>query len=618
MTLLSDLFNVYEANIDKTTVEDQKFPLIPLGYTATTAHIMVGLNRNGQFIQAEVCEPRQSVMVPCTIESAGRSSGVTPHPLHDKLTYVAGDSQDYGMSLRNTKTGQTSFQVYLAQLQAWVESEYADQNVKAIYHYIKQRTLIKDLVAVNVLYADAENVLVDKWPGDSKDPAKNEIFRVVPGKQTDAFIYFKVLDADENRESISRSWAAYYLHYLEEHGEKGLDYVTGELMALTTNHARDIRYGGDGAKLISSNDTSGFTYRGRFLSAEQAATVGYETSSKAFSALKWLIRNQGYSVNGRVFLAWGEHGENEPLPTNSRGNPIPIEDPTDINFAKQHFKQYLKGKDFDLSSSHTIHLLVLDAATPGRMDLIYYQNYDQKYYFTKLEQWYETMSIQIVDIGEMKQQTVSLSQLVHAAFGDRVADSLMAETMLRLVRCVTDNAAKIPTDLARQIIRRAGRPLSFTENKQNWEYALQAAVAVNQKNFVKEGIPVTLDKKDHDRSYLFGRLLAVADKIESDVLRNREEDRKVKRPTAALRYMSSFEQHPDSTWQTIHRLLLPYMSRNQQRDYYQKLIGEIMEGINEHDGYNKPLNARYLTGYYHERNELYRSKQSKNTQGDEK
>ena len=56
---------------------------------------------------------------------------------------------------------------------------------------------------------------------------------------------------------------------------------------------KKIRNEGDGAKLISANDSQNFTYRGRFVSREEAFAVGDETSQKVHNALKWIIRKQG-------------------------------------------------------------------------------------------------------------------------------------------------------------------------------------------------------------------------------------------------------------------------------------------------------------------------------------
>lgn len=62
--------------------------------------------------------------------------------------------------------------------------------------------------------------------------------------------------------------------------EKGICYLTGNMESISYLHSKKIRNEGDGAKLISANDSQNFTYRGRFTSKEEAFAVGNETSQK--------------------------------------------------------------------------------------------------------------------------------------------------------------------------------------------------------------------------------------------------------------------------------------------------------------------------------------------------
>ena len=87
-----------------------------------------------------------------------------------------------------------------------------------------------------------------------------------------------------------------------------------------------------------------------------------------------------------------------------------------------------------------------------------------------------------------------------------------------------------------------------------WEKVLSVACAlVNEKG--ADG--VGLDNNIKDRSYLFGRLLAVADVLENTALRADEK----KRITNAERYMSAFSQHPSRTWEIIQKAIQPYKAR---------------------------------------------------------
>ena len=62
--------------------------------------------------------------------------------------------------------------------------------------------------------------------------------------------------------------------------------VTGRQARLALNHSRFLRWPGDGAKLISANDYSGFTFKGRFTDdkkdyEKQVCSVSIDVSQKA-------------------------------------------------------------------------------------------------------------------------------------------------------------------------------------------------------------------------------------------------------------------------------------------------------------------------------------------------
>ena len=92
--------------------------------------------------------------------------------------------------------------------------------------------------------------------------------------------------------------------------------VEGKPEPAAVQHPKGIIPVNGNAKLISANDTSGFTYRGRFSEEWQAASVGYMASQKAHNALRWLASDQGvreFSGN-RIFLCWNPQGKAIPKP----------------------------------------------------------------------------------------------------------------------------------------------------------------------------------------------------------------------------------------------------------------------------------------------------------------
>ena len=103
---------------------------------------------------------------------------------------------------------------------------------------------------------------------------------------------------------------------------------------------------------------------------------------------------------------------------------------------------------------------------------------------------------------------------------------------------------------------------------------------------------MALDKSCSDRSYLFGRLLAIADAVENSTYTS--EDR---RETNALRMQKAFSLRPMATWRPYYKQLSPGLCQ-----YYRKLVQEITDKLSVSDrDLNQKLDDIYLLGYYHQR-----------------
>lgn len=110
---------------------------------------------------------------------------------------------------------------------------------------------------------------------------------------------------------------------------------------------------------------------------------------------------------------------------------------------------------------------------------------------------------------------------------------------------------------------------------------------------------MALDQNSTNRSYLFGRLLAVAEMVESRAY-GKDEGRE----TNALRLQKAFALRPLSGWRMLEEKLEPYYKRLDPglRQYYRGLEQEIVGKLSAADGdLNKKLDDVYLLGYYHQR-----------------
>lgn len=616
MSWLLNLYETYESNLDRVGViekkyNDQEYTLLPVSHTTQNAHIEVEITDDGEFHSAVVIDKKDAnTLIPCTEKSASRAGKViSPYPLHDKLVYVAGDFAAYA----GKGEDEDSFSHYIKQLEEWANSPYATSKIQSIYKYLVKRRLIQDLVEHSILCVDSDNRLIEKWDKkyETLYPEKPSIFSVVAGGQESAFVRFNVYSPDKvltkvwKDPSMYESFINYYHQLL---GNEDICYVTGKTLPVTDKHANKIRNSADKAKIISANDTSGFTYRGRFKESNEVASISYEVSQKGHNALKWLINRQGKTIDQRVFLVWGNDDLDVPDLTEDTFaiDPTPTV-PLKKSFTNQEFasevSKALAGYKSDLTSESKVNIMVLDSATTGRMGVLYYRNMDKEIYLNKLKKWHETCvwlhRYRKNEQGEFVQfwGAPALKDIAIAAYGPRVNEKIVKGLMERMLPCIVDGI-RIPRDIKNSAFHRASNPVSM--EKWEWEKSLSIACALIN---CEEGLELALDTESDDRDYLFGRLLAVADVLERRALGDET------RSSNAIRYMNSFSMHPERTWMVIQKSLQPYQARlGTKATYLSRIIDEVASKFKMDEFNNKPLSGKYLLGFYSQRHELYQKK----------
>ena len=124
---------------------------------------------------------------------------------------------------------------------------------------------------------------------------------------------------------------------------------------------------------------------------------------------------------------------------------------------------------------------------------------------------------------------------------------------------------------------------------------------------------MAMDRENTNRSYLFGRLLAIAEKVERDTYDAGEE-----RETNALRMQTVFSRRPLYAWRILEERLSPYYRRlrPKHRQYYKRMVGEIVSALEDcGQPLDRPLEDVYLLGYYSQSQALYQ-KNSQKQDGD--
>lgn len=624
LSWLQNLYKTYNANeeaVGKTVKKrnGREYTLLPISHTTQNAHIEVTIDEAGNFLRAIPLE-KVNTIIPCTEESASRAgSKVAPYPLHDKLSYVAGDFLKYGGKIKNPND--IPFNSYIKNLKEWAESPYATSKVKSIYMYLSKGRLIEDLVHKGVIKLDENQQLIEKWNKKYEVTIgeKPLIFSSGITDQASAFVRFNVYSPYSFVEvwKDKDMYQSFIDFYNERLGDEDVDYVTGEIAPSTERHANKIRHAADKAKLISANDTTGFTFRGRFKTSKEAAGISYEVSQKAHNALKWLIHRKGKTIDNRVFLVWGNDNKSIPDPSEDAldilrhaNREIEKVIDTDKPYAEE-VKKAMDGYRNDLRFNSEVNILVLDSATTGRMAVLYYRNMNKELYLNHLEDWHSQCAWEH-RYRRNEEQFIKFygapatRDIAFAAYGPRASDKVVKGLMERMLPCIIDGRS-IPRDIVKSAFQRASNPVAL--ERWEWDKTLSITCSLIRKSLIeaKEELDVALDKTITDRSYLFGRLLAVADVLERGALGKEET-----RATNAIRYMNSFSQKPSRTWMTLQASLQPYQAKlGIKANYLSRIIDEISDQFTVEDFNNKPLTEKYLLGFYSQRRELYKKKETK-------
>jgi CRISPR-associated protein Csd1 len=440
--------------------------------------------------------------------------------------------------------------------------------------------------------------------------------------QGDAFVRWRVqvpgdpVSAVWEDPEVRDSWIRFCA---SQKADRGLCMVTGEILPLAASHPKRLRHGADGAKLISSNDTSGFTFRGRFASAGQAYAVGSGVSQKAHSALRWLISRQGYhdKASGQVFVAWAVNGSKIPDPFRDTANlfkvagldNIATQDTPHEGDAGQHFalrlRKAISGYRAELGDADDVVVIGLDSATPGRMAITYYREMTGSEFLDRVKEWHASCSWrQSYSNDNHFVGAPAPREIAEAAFGRRLDDKLRKATVERLLPCIVD-ARPLPLDIVRASVRRACN--RFGMDNWEWEKCLGIACALIRGNNREENYQMSLDENRTSRDYLFGRLLAIAENIEQRALHLANE----KRDTNAARLMQRFADHPCSTWRSLELALTPYKARLRTNRpsvllEREKLLDAVTGLFSGEDFINdSKLSGEFLLGYHCQRAALW-------------
>lgn len=294
---------------------------------------------------------------------------------------------------------------------------------------------------------------------------------------------------------------------------------------------------------------------------------------------------------------------------------------TNVQYAKI-FSRVLRGYEGaeDLKKHNDpMVVVILDAATTGRLGVTFYCELQKDEYIKRILQWHvdaawplTSFKKSIVEGAErvnvvQYEGAPSFTDIINCACdtSDRSSKSykrFAKDVKERLIECMF-GGAQFPMSILNAACHKVTRPMGY-DNIRVWRRDFEIACSLWKKHYIDETrkqhrqedvITMYLEPNRDDRDYLYGRLLALADNFEESVLRKQG----VKdRPTNAIKLMSNFTAKPYTTWGTLWKQLTPYLKSANGGSWFRNEVDDVMALFKEGDFEdNKALSPMFLLGY---------------------
>jgi CRISPR-associated protein Csd1 len=554
------------------------------------------------------------IIFPVTNDSVARSGKYPPsHPLVDKISYMLPENKEVNDLYQNT----------FGKWYRSIENVEIKSYLKIIKNFVQKENFI-DSILDNIDAIDEyerKGLKVSCTEKDSGKSKKIDLSKIFLTFAVADFIGYKTVSVTEYVALHNN-----YIEYVESQDiKRGKCNISKEIQQLTSKH-RGLM---GNAKLISvSNNIE--TYKGRFENGSDIIQIGYKTSEKIHLMLKYLLENknsrrwlggQQYLINWfnedisnksqldfmtSIFVDFGDEKENK--------NTIPV-----VSTANKVVgDSFIKGKRlFDKDSNY--YVAIIDKASNGRISLKYFRELKVSQLQSNLERWHKNYSWNLYhkDFDKMILTTPSISQIILTAYGierngklELDNDNFKKDQFQNLVIRLLDGQP-MPVNIFTALDMNIRKRLNYSRTWSQIQFATLALFS-----HYREEKPSMLDRENKDRSYLFGRLLAVLDQIEAATY---TVDGESKRITNAQKFWTSYTSHPATMMQTLIEKTKNYEKSllNAKPGLFHKLDKEKREIINLLSMYlidkrelNTSLDYQFIFGYYAEMQFIFTKKEN--------
>lgn len=524
---------------------------------------------------------------------------------------------------------QGQYDAYHRQLDEWI-SQCQEQEVKRFLSHIQRFLLQDDFIEkiVQSLYGrviSREGLKVTFLNSDDSEKTIDLSTAFLEFK-IDQFIGYQTVSVT-NYLDLHKA----YISYVESNQQADIICnISGKQEVLAAKHRGLI----GNAKLISvSNNIE--TYKGRFKQREDVFTVGNQTSEKIHLMAKFLLENE----HTHAWLGSGQHLINWFSDDLTNETQLDITSPkvedngmfdfgetssddspkfqvTEVN--KKIRSAFIHGKK-EFGDGATYYVAIVNKTNDGRVALKYFRQLAASQLLDNLNKWQDRYSWQIKkQNGEYAECPPSYQDIVLAAYGvDRGRfleldnDKFKSDQFQKLATSMIDGK-----DIPDTILGKLKDNIKQRQRYGNtWNKVLFVSLALLHKTNKEEFTPM-LDHENKDRSYLFGRLLAIFELLE--LQRYQLDGSKNDRITNAERYWTAYTSQPAKLMMNLTNKIKPYEEAvklnspgifnklEKEREEIMVLLGPLMQ----ERGINDPLDYRFIFGYYAEKQYFY-TKQEK-------
>ena len=642
MTLMNALLETYDFALENNLVDNFKLSidgqsLIPIYHSNKRNKdndiFELTIDNKSNAISGRFLDEDEIIIFPITEDSITRSgSKIAPHAISDELSYLSKEIQPQ----KN--------EVYMAGVQELLEYEENNncESFRIIGNYIIKNRILDDFLKnylgatdyqIDDKFALKFNIQNDKDKIVEKSLNLNKVF--ITFKLSKEFVGDVSLTRDVNLHN-------FYLGFVRNKNKQSDNVLycdlTGKFDYCVERHRGVI----GNAKMISISNNDE-TYYGRFKNGSDIYRVSYEASQKVHNMLKYLLENKKhtqYIGENAYIVNWLssdlEKGGIELISDlDDEDDFEDVEEETMSSIGENisyKLGKYFSGKAEGFSSESDFYVLIVEKISNGRVSIKYFRNLSRSEAYERVMNWYESTRWKFYDI----ERTPSIYQIVNFVYGQEKEDrnnkvylscenkKLSRSTIERLIPCIIDSQ-KIPKDITRTAFYKLSNKQSY---KKKWDAALNIGCSLIKKyKNDYENIKIDPNKisevkeLEESRSFYYGKLMAIYEKIELDAIRGRTgEDSgkgKSQRITNSDRLWNSMIRTPERTRFILESKIKPYMNvlkKNSPGIYvnHDKLITNItlkIISLNESELINKgSLNEDFILGYYYQKNEFYKRK----------